>query len=234
MEITSPRINITCANCTCMSFAFKKLTFDQLKEVDDHRSEIHYEKGEIICKQGSFMDNMMFVKNGLVKLYMESSDRPMILSLVGQGHFLGLPLVFSEHHPVYHFTAQALTESEICEVEVGLFREFIGENHEFSREINKILSQDLIRSHQQMFSLSKKQIRGRFAELILDLKNKFYKRKNFELALSRRDMAELISTSPESISRLIKELKDENILIVDGNDIEILHEEKLKRISLVG
>ena len=95
MEAPS-RIFIKCVNCTCMSGAFKKLNEEQLSRVDRHRSELSYRKGEIMCKQGAFLSNMLFVKKGLVKLYLEHGEHPTILSLESNGHFIGLPSIFSK------------------------------------------------------------------------------------------------------------------------------------------
>ncbi len=180
------------------------------------------------------MSNMMFVKDGLVKLYMENNDHPTIISLEGDGHFIGLPLIFGEGHPVYHYTATAVTETDICQVNIELFKEFISENHGFAQQIIRMLSEEVIKGHKQMFGLTQKQIRGRFAELVLHLKENIYKSSKMKMTISRKDMAELISTSQESISRLIKEFNDEKITEINGNHLHILDLERLQYISRVG
>lgn len=180
------------------------------------------------------MSNMMFVKNGLVKRYIEHGDHPMVMSLAGKGHFLGLSLIFGDESPVYHYSAQALTDTEICQVNIELFREFIRTNHEFAQEIIRMLSEGLISAHEHTFTLTQKSIMGRFAKLLLYLKDSIYKSPTFDLTITRKDMADLISTSAESLSRMLKELNTDGVIKIDQNHLEILDEEKLKYIYRVG
>ncbi len=217
-----------------MSMAFKQLTNDQLIKVDRHRSEVKFKKGEILCKQGAFMSYMMFVREGLIKIYLESDEHPTIVAVETNGHFIGLPSIFSSNEPVYPYTIEALTDTEVCQVSIDLFKEFCAENHQFSTEIIKMLSKEVMKGYDNMFNLTQRQIRGRFAELILHLKRNIYHATDIDLTINRKDMADLISTSPESISRLIKEFNSEGILHFHGNHLRILDQEKLNYITQVG
>ncbi len=228
-----PNIFIKCANCSCMSNAFKKLTDDQLLRVDRHRTEIRFTKGQTLCKQGAFIAHMMFVRKGLVKIYLESADHPTIISVETLGYFIGLPSIFGQRESVYPYSIEALTDCDICQVDIDLFRDFCVENHDFAVEIIKMLSEEVMKGYDRMFNLTQKQIRGRFAELVLFLGEKIYRHHQMELPITRKDMADLISTSPESISRLIKEFNTDKILDFQGNRLEILDQEKLQYISMV-
>lgn len=73
-----------------------------------------------------------------------------------------------------------------------------------------------------MFSLTTKQIDGRFSELLVFLSNEFYQSNPFRLTVSRKEIAELISTSPESVSRLISKFKNQGIIRGKGQNIEIV------------
>ena len=233
-EPSNPRIFIRCVNCPCMSGAFRKLTAEQLDLVDFHRSELSYAKGEIMCKQGSFLSNMMFVKKGLVKIYFEASSGPTIISLETDGHFIGLPFIYSNGDMVYRYSVEALTNTHVCLVDIGTFKKLIDENNDFAREIIRMLNMEVIKGYEHMFSLSKKQIRGRFAELLLHLRDRIYKKSNFKLTITRRDMSELISTTQESISRLIKEFREDHLIDISGQELKILDDKRLKYISQVG
>ena len=74
-----------------MSGPFQQLTREELEIVDQHRTEISYKKGETMCKQGSFISNMMFIRKGLAKIYLEDEQKPVMLSLASTGTFIGLP-----------------------------------------------------------------------------------------------------------------------------------------------
>jgi CRP/FNR family transcriptional regulator len=215
-----------------MSGAFKELTPEQLQRVDHHRSELSYRKGEILCKQGSFISNMMFIKTGLVKLYLENGDNPTIISIEKNGYFIGLPSLFVED--VFHYSVEALTDVEVCLVDINTFKELLSENSGFATAIVGYLNNDLVYSYNRMASLTQKHINGRFAELLLYLSNRIYESNPFKTSISRKDMADLIATSHESISRLVKKFKEDEIINHNGHEFEILNKDKLKQISKVG
>jgi len=215
-----------------MSGAFKELTPEQLQRVDHHRSELSYRKGEILCKQGSFISNMMFIKSGLVKLYLENGDNPTIISVEKQGYFIGLPSLFVED--VFHYSVEALADTEVCLVNINTFKELLSENSGFSAAIVSYLNSDLVYSYNRMASLTQKHINGRFAELMLYLSKKVYETNPFKTTISRKDMADLIATSHESISRLVKKFTEDQIINHKGHLFEILDEDKLRQISKVG
>ena len=60
--------------------------------------------------------------------------------------------------------------------------------------------------------------------------NVLYKSNPFKLTILRTDIADLVSTSPESISRLFNEFKEKGIIKVNGQTIEILDSDKLESL----
>ena len=230
--MASPQIFVKCKNCSCMSGAFKELMPEQLQRVDHHRSELSYRKGEILCKQGSFVSNMMFIKSGLVKLYLENGDNPTIISIEKEGYFIGLPSLLVED--VFHYSVEALSDVDVCLVDIKTFKLILHENSGFALEIARYLNKDLVYSYNRMASLTQKHINGRFAELILYLSQSVYESNPFETNISRKDMADLIATSNESISRLIKKFTEDHIINHKGHFFEILEEGKLTQISKLG
>ena len=230
--MAKPQIFVECYNCSCMSGPFKALTRDQMKRVDDHRTEITYRKGETICKQGTFVSNMLFIKKGLTKIFLENGHHPTILSVESDGYFIGLQSLFSNN--VFHYSVEALEDTELCLVDINVFRELIRENAEFAARIIEYINNDMVKTYNRFHSFTQKQIHGRFAELLLYLKNEVYQQNPFALSISKKDMAEIISTSNESISRLCSELKNEGIINEKGHELTILDEERLEQISKFG
>lgn len=85
-----------------------------------------------------------------------------------------------------------------------------------------------------MACLTLKQLHGRFADLLLCLSLRIYKKKVFNVPLSKKDMAAIMNMSQESISRVIKDFTVEKIMNMEGNQISILNFEKIRHLSLVG
>ena len=230
--MAAPQIFIKCRFCTCMSGPFKKLSEEELERVDENRTEISYKKGEILCKQGAFIPNTIFIKKGLVKVYLEGADNPTILSIEREGYFIGIQSIFGKG--VYHYTVEALTDVYVCQVDINVYRDLIHTNAEFGAKILEKANEDIISAYNRITSLTQKQIHGRFAELLLNLRDHIYGRNPFKLTVTRKDLADAIHTSPESISRLMKEFREDKIIRNDGHELEILDPDRLMQISQFG
>ncbi len=226
------QIFVNCYNCSCMSGPFKALTKEQMVKVDKNRTELTYGKGEIICKQGAFISHLIFIKKGLVKFYLETKPQPTVISVEKNGYFIGLQSLFEQN--VFQYSVEALEDTEVCLVDLKIFEELVYKNAAFGAGIIKYINFDMIKLYDRVQSLSQKQIHGRFAEFLLYLKNNIYEQNPFDLSISKRDMADIISTSHESISRMCTQLKNEGIIEEKGRVIKVLDEEKLAQISKFG
>ena len=219
-------IEIDCVNCKVKSEPFQKLTNEQLLRVDERRTELSFKKGELMNKQGMFMTHIIYMRKGFAKLYLEHDSELIILGIAKPGTFIGIQSLYGES--VFPFTVEALTDTEVCLKDIHLFRELVLENSGFARGVIEILNGELIRSYNRMFSLTTKQISGRFSELLFYMRNVLYESNPFKLTISRKEIADLISTSPESVSRLIGDFKEQGIINVKGQTIEILDDNKLE------
>jgi CRP-like cAMP-binding protein len=221
-------MKIDCQDCTLKSVPFQQLTEEQMHRVDERRVELTYKKGELLSKQGTLMSHVIFIRKGFVKLYLENDGEITILSIAKPGTFIGVQALYGEQ--VFPFSAQALTDAEVCLKDITVFRELVSENAEFAQRIIEILNDSLVQSYKRMFSLTTRHIDARFSELLLYLRNVLYQSNPFKLTISRKEIAGLISTSPESVSRLISDFKDQGIIKGKGQVIEITDYKKLMGI----
>jgi CRP/FNR family transcriptional regulator len=75
---------------------------------------------------------------------------------------------------------------------------------------------------------------GRVAEALIFLSDSVYMSDNFELYLSRQELADFTGMSKESICRVLKEFNDENIVLSKGRMISIQDKQILKKIYEAG
>ena len=75
---------------------------------------------------------------------------------------------------------------------------------------------------------------ARIADAILYLVNEVYYSRVFTLTISRKDLAELAGMSKESTSRILGQLKEQEILHIKGKEIEVLNKKQLEYLSKVG
>ena len=56
----------------------------------------------------------------------------------------------------------------------------------------------------------------------------------FELPLSRKELAELTGLTPESVIRILSKFKSDNVIGIEGKTFKILDKDKLQQISEYG
>jgi CRP-like cAMP-binding protein len=221
-----------CGECSMRNIHLEALSEDELDVIDQHRTELSYSKGESLCKQGAFLSNIIFIRSGLVKVCINNNEDSTILFLGKAGSFIGLPSLYGEE--ILHYSAQALTETKACLINVVAFKDTLSENSAFASDVIKIINKDMVAAFERISSISTKQLHGRLAELLLHLEKDIYKKNPFILTLTKSDLADILATSKESVSRLFSEFKRDGIIEEYRHQIEILDHEKLDRISRTG
>jgi CRP/FNR family transcriptional regulator len=215
--------------CRC----FEKLSPEQKEFLDANSVKIKYRKGEIICKQGGFVSHVIYVEKGLAKVFLENGSNSLVLRITPDRNFLGLSSV-SEEHPYFPYSAMTYVDSEIRQIEVKAFRTLMHQNFEFTKEIIDILSSNSLQIYGRFFCFTYKQAFGRLADILLCLADRIFKSSEFELPLSRKELAELSGMSSETVIRMLKEFNDEGLIRMDGKSIEVLDYERIKQISETG
>lgn len=96
------------------------------------------------------------------------------------------------------------------------------------------MNENMIQIYGRFFCLSNKQLHGRIADILLCLKDRVYKKDIFEFAFSRSELAELTNMSTESVIRVMKNFKDDGLIIQKDKTLEILNSDMLNKISSLG
>ncbi|HYQ58321.1 MAG TPA: Crp/Fnr family transcriptional regulator [Draconibacterium sp.] len=221
-----------CMGCTCMSAPFKELSSEELIEINKNRVEVNFKKGETIIKQGALAGHIVYIKSGLVKVYREHANDELILSVENQGKLLGLQALYSKN--IYPYSVRTYTDTSVCLHDIKSINTFIHQNAKFSASILHHLNDESLFSYNRMACLTLKQLHGRFADLLLCLSLRLFKRKEFTLPISKKDMAAITNMSQESLSRVIKEFVSERIIEIKGKDITILDFDRVRHLSQVG
>ncbi|MFN8257209.1 MAG: Crp/Fnr family transcriptional regulator [Bacteroidales bacterium] len=221
--------SVSINQCKC----FDRLTVEEKKLIEENSVEIQFKKGEIICKQGSFASNILYMKKGLAKVFLNDGQNSLVLKIIPDGNFLGLASL-SEDLSIYRYSAMAYVDSEIKQIDIVTFRKLINQNPLFSKEVIDILSANSVQIYSRFFCLTHKQSYGRLADIILCLGDRIFKDSEFELPLSRKDLAELTGMTPETVIRLLKKFREEGLIEMKGKKFTIIDYARLQRISETG
>ncbi|MCF8228386.1 MAG: Crp/Fnr family transcriptional regulator [Bacteroidales bacterium] len=222
-----------CLKCKRSAQCFKKLIPAELEFINQNKTQILYRKGENICKQGAYAPNLLFILDGLVKVYLDSPKNKNInLKILSTSEFIGLSSLYDEKF--FNYSTTALKDSVICLIEKTSFRKLLINNCAFSSEIIKRYCNNERELFHKIQSLGNKQMHGRIADTLIYLNEQSKKEGNIFLYLSRKDIAEFAGLSTETTVRLLTELKNDHIIDINGKDIKVLQAESLKEISQRG
>ncbi|MFC2087723.1 Crp/Fnr family transcriptional regulator [Bacteroidota bacterium] len=86
----------------------------------------------------------------------------------------------------------------------------------------------------ESFEIKKRHLRGRIAYILLIFANEIYFKDEFELPVSRKEIAEFIGITTENVIRTLSEFRKDNLIKIYGKLIKIIDKERLKRISDLG
>lgn len=223
-------IDSCCNNCNLKINLFRFLTDSELEEINKSRYEVHFNKGETIFKQGGPLTHIACLTVGMAKVYLEGeNNKNIILKLLRPTELVGGPgfLVDGRHH----FSVTAITESRACFVDINAFEQSLSVNNPFNLEFIKHLNLATIQLYNKLTGLTGKNMHGRIADALLYLSNSIYKKTEFDISLSRQDLADMAALTKESSIRILKEFKDEKIIDFEANSFKILDMEKLERMS---
>jgi len=215
--------------CGC----FKRLSLEEMALIESNQVELTYKKGEIICKQGSLAPHVVFLSKGLAKAFIESCSDTLVLKIISGGKFIALSSAM-EGNTVFHYSSQAYVDCTVLLIDINIFRHLIRTNSEFAMEVFNLQSSNAKQIYGRFFCLTQKQSYGRFADLLLCLADNVFGNNSFELELSRKELAELSGMTQESVVRIIKKFKDDNLITTNGKLIEIIEYDKLQQISQKG
>lgn len=201
---------------------------DWLPAIDASRKSYHYNKGELLFKEGEEVSGMYFINTGLVKVHKKwGSEKELILRIAKSGEIVGHRGLGSD--TIYPVSGTALEPTDVCFISLDFFNSTLKVNHDFLYQLMMFFASELKESEKRMRNLAHMSAKGRIANALLFLKNKFGLTPEGSLAIniSRNDMASYTGTTYETLFRMMNELTEANILRMEGKDIFIQQEDKL-------
>lgn len=233
---TIKKDGLTRNSCTlnkAIADCFEKLTDEELLLLEENHVVLTYKKGENLCKQGTLASHIMYICNGLVKVFMENETSSLIIKVLPAGNMLGLTALLDGSN-VFRYSASAYQDCSVRLMDIGIFKKIILQNPAFANEVINILCENLIQTQTRFFSYTQKQSYGKLADTLICLSCNIFKAEGFELNLTRKELAELTGLTPESVIRILSKFKNDKLIHMEGKMIHILDMTKLKQISDYG
>lgn len=190
-----------------------------------------YRRNTFVFTEGEPGEALCFVKSGRVKISKTAPDgREQILHIMEPGDIFGEIVLFVGGP--YPATAETVEDSEIGMIRNQDIEDLIRRNGEVALTMLKIMARRLKEAQAKIRDLALKDTPGRTAGLLLRLAQtsgvKGDEGIRVPLDLSRQELASMIGTSRETITRILCELDRQGIINLDRYEITIRDPERLK------
>ena len=221
-----------CKNCPFKSTAAATLNDGSIEQLSSNHVAVSFVKGDSIIKQGTYSTNVAFLRTGLAKTHLTGPSHEQITRLVKAPSYLGLPTTFGDK--INQYSVTAVSETEVCFIDIKIFRDLLKENDLFSYEIILELCRNELESFRRCANRTQKQSRGNLADVLLEFSDRIFESNTFILPLNQSEIGNMVDTSRESISRILTEFDKDGIIKMTGKQIEILNKKSLQLISQNG
>ncbi len=215
---------------------FYLLRPDEKEELKQNISIANYRKNELIFKERDKANGLITLVEGKVKIFKEGvGGREQIIRMAKPPGIIGYrALLCNEDHIA---SALTLEESVICTITADFILNRALKNCDFSFDIIKKLAHELAFSNGRMITLTQKHTRGRLAESLLLLKDKYGVENDgttLRVYLSREDIANLSNMTTSNAIRTLSNFASERVIAIDGRKIKVLDADRLERVSKLG
>jgi CRP/FNR family transcriptional regulator len=221
-----------CIDCACVMKSSSTLKNCQLEMLENNHAVVKFRKGDSIIKQGVFSTNVIFLRKGLVKIHVTGPYREQIVRLIKAPTYLGLPTTLGDK--INQYSVTAVLDSEVCFIDIEVFKRVLEENRDFSSYIIMELSKSELEAYRRCANRTQKQTRGKLADVLLDFSETIFNSDEFVLPVSQSDIGNWVDAGRESINRVLSEFAADGLIGMTGRNVKIRDKRLLKMISQNG
>jgi CRP/FNR family cyclic AMP-dependent transcriptional regulator len=214
---------------------FCNLPASALQTFEDIKFATAYPPGAVLFVEGQMPRGIFVICKGSVKLSINSpSGRTMIVKLAEAGEVLGLSASISGKP--YEVTAETIDPCQVNFVKREDFLEFLKEDVSVCFKVAEQLSDKYHNACKEVRSLGLSQSAvEKLASLLWEWSSKNGEatkpESRLKLRLTHEEIAQMIGTSRETVSRLFADLKKRHIVQSKGSTLTILDMAALRDIA---
>ncbi|HUX57262.1 MAG TPA: Crp/Fnr family transcriptional regulator [Bacteroidales bacterium] len=221
-----------CKLCAIKSKAASKLSDAEIEKLSFSCALVKFRKGDSLIRQGTFSTNIAYLRTGLAKIHIAGPYYEQIVRIVKAPSYLGLPTTFGDK--INQYSVTVIEAAEVCFIDVNAFRYLLKGNSDFSYEIMLEVCRNELEVFHRCANRTQKQLRGKIADVLLELADQIYKSDNFIIPITQEDLGNLVDSSRESVSRVLNEFEKDGIISLSGKKVEIINKKSLLLISTNG
>jgi len=203
----------------------------KVKGMDDTHTFNHYKKGDFVYFPDEPSDHLYMVSNGRVKLGSYTEDgKEIIKTILSKGDLFG-EMALTGEETRKEFAQVMDNETSICPMGLEEMEALMKDNRNLSLKIFKIIGLRIKKLERRIESLVFKDARTRIVEFIKEMGEERGQKVGFETMiknhLTHKDIANLTGTSRQTVTTVMNELKEKNLINFNRRQILIRDMDKL-------
>lgn len=222
------RKSIDCLECSNLNCLVKHCSPEWQQKISQKKNLPIHPKGQHVIPEGSLVLGAYFIYEGKVKVIATNFyGKGQTVRLASAGHMLGHMAIGQETYPI---GAVALEDSRICFIDNQTLFEAFMENPMFTFQVMLFYSRELRKSELRTKCLAQMNNEEKVVFGLIYLIESFgisEVDQSINIKLNRQEIADLIGTNPEQVSRVLPYLKEKKIIATNDKRIQILDKERL-------
>lgn len=221
-----------CSSCAfsaaCLGSGYGKTRLRELHVLVEHTGP--YEEGRHIFREGDEFNAIAAVRAGTIKTYVTDLEgREQVLGFYLPGEIIGLNAISRSRYPC---NAVALEPVLLCRFSFPRMATLAAKMPKLQEQLFRLLSEDIGKAGLLAGDFDADE---RMAAFLVTLSRRYGLRglspTRFRLPMSRTDIGNYLRLAPETVSRILRRLRDEGMVAVERREIEILDGPQLEALS---
>ncbi len=212
---------------------WEPLTDNEKKVISENITVEEYNKNDYIYKELEIPESIKWLITGKVKICKSGAmGRDQILRTIRQSEIFSFRAYFAEDD--YLTSAIVFEHSIVASMPMKLVVKLMHQNNNVCMQLIKQLAIELGKADCRTINLTQKHIRGRLAETLIILKDRYGIEADgytMSIYLSREELASMSNMTTSNAIRTLSAFAAEKIIAIDGRKIKIINENELKKIS---
>ncbi|MEA1955320.1 MAG: Crp/Fnr family transcriptional regulator [Campylobacterota bacterium] len=203
---------------------FKSLNNEQLNDLNKISNIIKYPKNSILYYENDTYDKIYFLIEGVIKIYkIDKFENEIFLYHIHKNSLIS-ELTSLDNNSIYcHSNAGFIEDSIILEINFSEFKkQFLAKNI----LINEFINEVLLKTKQLHCVVNREFVFNASAKVAFMLSDDL----DMFNSLKRQEVSFMLHIQPETLSRVLKKLKRNEIIEIENSKIFILNKESLSSI----
>jgi CRP/FNR family transcriptional regulator len=211
---------------------FKELSVEELDPIVKIAQARFYKQKMYVFMQDDHLDRVFFIHSGKIKIYKtDQSGKEQLISVLEPGEMFPHAGFFRTGNYPAH--AEVMEDAHLIVIPIDKFEEILISYPELCIKLFKVLGEKIVdlqgRLEAQVLHNTYEQIILLLIRLCKSNGEKLGDLYKLTTQFTNRELANMIGTSRETVSRTINQVKKKNYITQDENGFYLIHREALKQ-----